>query len=395
MSAALDGVRILDFSQMMMGPWATQLLGDLGADVIKVERPKTGEWERGLEAMGQLLAGDSPYFLAMNRNKRSLALDLKHPETRRILDALVAETDVLVENFRPGVLDRLGFGYERLAEINPRLIYCSASGYGAYGPYVDRPGQDLLIQALSGIAAYSGRATDPPTPTATSICDGMASMMVACGILAALHTRTRTGHGQKVEVDLLSTAIAVQCQEAVAYLNGMPRWERSAAGVGQPWIGPPYGIYPTSDGYVALAMNSLAVLGGLLDLPEVAAYDGNPARAYADRDAIKRQLEARLRERTTDEWVNLLSTRDVWCGPVKDFDGVFTDPQVVAREMVATVDHPRAGALKVIRAPLSFSETPPTIRRPPPLVGEHNAEILRDLGYDDAAIAQLEAEKVW
>jgi crotonobetainyl-CoA:carnitine CoA-transferase CaiB-like acyl-CoA transferase len=279
MVAALEGVRILDFSQMMMGPWATQLLGDLGADIIKIERPGSGEWERGLEMMGPLLAGDSPCFLAMNRNKRSLALNLKHPEARRIVDALVPEVDVVVENVRPGVLDRLGFGYERLSQLNPRLIYCSASGFGSRGPYVDRPGQDLLIQALSGLAAHSGRATDPPTPAGTAVCDAMAAMMVTCGILAALHARAHTGRGQKVEVDLLSTSLAAQCQEAVAYLNGVPHWQRSAAGIAQPWLGAPYGIYATSDGYLALAMSSLRVLGELLDLPGIAAYEGDPQRS--------------------------------------------------------------------------------------------------------------------
>jgi crotonobetainyl-CoA:carnitine CoA-transferase CaiB-like acyl-CoA transferase len=392
MNDALAGIRILDFSQMMMGPWATQLLGDLGADVIKVERPVVGEWERSLAAMGQLLNGDSPFFLSMNRNKRSLTLDLKHPQARPIVDRLIGMVDVVVENFRPGVMDRLGFGFERLSELNSRLIYCSASGYGSRGPYVKRPGQDLLIQALSGLAANTGRASDPPTPIGTSICDAMAAMMVACGILAALQARTHTGKGQKVEVDLLSTALAAQCQEAVVHLNNFPRWERSAAGITQPWIGAPYGIYPTSDGHLALAMNSLRVLGELLDLPDVALYEGHPQGAFADRDIIKRRLEERLLTRTTNEWLELMTARDIWCAPVKDFEAIFNDPQVAAAEIVATVEHPNIGPLKVIRAPITLSETPATIRRPSPKVGEHNQEILREAGFDDAAIAQLEKE---
>jgi crotonobetainyl-CoA:carnitine CoA-transferase CaiB-like acyl-CoA transferase len=394
MNDALAGIRILDFSQMMMGPWATQLLGDLGADVIKVERPKVGEWERSLAAMGQLLNGDSPFFLSMNRNKRSLTLDLKHPEAGPIVDRLITTVDVVVENFRPGVMERLGFGFERLSELNARLVYCSASGYGSRGPYVKRPGQDLLIQALSGLAANTGRASDPPTPIGTSICDAMAAMMVACGILAALQARTHTGKGQKVEVDLLSTALAAQCQEAVVHLNNFPRWERSAAGITQPWIGAPYGIYPTSDGHLALAMNSLRVLGELLDLPDVALYEGNPREAFTDRDTIKRRLEERLLTRTTNEWLELMATRDIWCAPVKDFEAIFNDPQVAAAEIVTTVEQPNIGPLKVIRAPITLSGTPATVRRPSPKVGEHNQEILREAGYDDAAIAQLEKEGV-
>ena len=394
MNDALAGIRILDFSQMMMGPWATQLLGDLGADVIKVERPKVGEWERSLAAMGQLLNGDSPFFLSMNRNKRSLTLDLKHPEAGPIVDRLITTVDVVVENFRPGVMERLGFGFERLSELNARLVYCSASGYGSRGPYVKPPGQDLLIQALSGLAANTGRASDPPTPIGTSICDAMAAMMVACGILAALQARTHTGKGQKVEVDLLSTALAAQCQEAVVHLNNFPRWERSAAGITQPWIGAPYGIYPTSDGHLALAMNSLRVLGELLDLPNVALYEGNPRGAFTDRDTIKRRLEERLLTRTTNEWLELMATRDIWCAPVKDFEAIFNDPQVAAAEIVTTVEQPNIGPLKVIRAPITLSGTPATVRRPSPKVGEHNQEILREAGYDDAAIAQLEKEGV-
>jgi crotonobetainyl-CoA:carnitine CoA-transferase CaiB-like acyl-CoA transferase len=175
----------------------------------------------------------------------------------------------------------------------------------------------------------------------------------------------------------------------------VPHWQRSAAGIAQPWLGAPYGIYATSDGYLALAMNSLRVLGELLDLPEIAAYERDPQRAYADRDLIKEQLQARLSEWTTAAWLELLATRDVWCAPVKDFDGVFSDPQVLASEIVTTVDHPRIGPLKVIRAPIALSETPPAVRRAPPLVGEHTAEILHELGYDDAAIARLDEEGVF
>src|SRR5271169_4332559 len=394
MNDALAGIRILDFSQMMMGPWATQLLGDLGADVIKVERPEVGEWERSLAAMGQFLKGESPFFLSMNRNKRSLTLYLKHPEARRIVDDLIPKVDVVVENFRPGVMDRLGFGFERLFALNPRLVYCSASGYGSVGPYVKRPGQDLLIQALSGLAANTGRAGDPPTPIGTSICDAMAAMMVSSGILAALQARTHTGKGQKVEVDLLSTALAAQCQEAVVHLDNFPRWERSAAGITQPWIGAPYGIYATSDGHLALAMNSLGALGELLDLPEVASYEGNSKGAFTDRDAIKRRLEARLSTRTTNEWLELMATRDIWCAQVKDFEAIFSDPQVEAAQIVTTVAQPNIGPLKLIRAPITLSDTPASIRRPCPRVGEHNEEILRELGYDDSKIEQLEKEGV-
>ncbi len=173
---ALEGVRVVDFTQMMLGPFATQFLGDMGADIVKIERPVLGEWERGLAAMGQLLGGDSPFFLAMNRNKRSLTLDLKAPEGKEIVRALVREADVVVENFRPGVLDKLGLGYEALKKINPRIIYASGSGFGASGPYVARPGQDLLIQAMSGYAAQNGRAGEPPVPSACSVMDASTAL---------------------------------------------------------------------------------------------------------------------------------------------------------------------------------------------------------------------------
>src|SRR4051812_11949942 len=197
MTAALDGVRVLDFTQMMMGPWATQFLGDLGADVIKVERPETGEWERGLRAMGKLLDGDSPFFLAMNRNKKSLTLNLKDPRAQDTVKRLAATADLVVENFRPGVMDRLGLGYDDLRAINPSIVYVTGSGFGPDGPYVDRPGQDLLIQSMSGLAAYGGGRGDPPTPPRGAIGGAGTAVLLAFSPVVGLFPRERTRVGQR------------------------------------------------------------------------------------------------------------------------------------------------------------------------------------------------------
>jgi crotonobetainyl-CoA:carnitine CoA-transferase CaiB-like acyl-CoA transferase len=229
---ALEGVRVLDFTQMMMGPWATQFLGDMGAEVIKVERPGSGEWERGLRAMGELLGGQSPFFLAMNRNKRSLTLNLKHPRAREVVLRLAGTCDLVTENFRPGVMDRLGMGYEDLRAVNPSLVYVAGTGFGPDGPYADRPGQDLLVQSISGLAAYGGRRDDPPTPAGSSIVDASTALLLAFSSMVGLFHRERTGQGQRIDVSLLDTAVALQCQELTAYLNSQRRFERSQAGIG-------------------------------------------------------------------------------------------------------------------------------------------------------------------
>lgn len=388
MRGALTGIRILDFSQMMLGPYGTQLLGDFGADVIKIERPKTGEWERGLDVMGELLGGDSPFFLAMNRNKKSVTLNLKDPAGLEIAYKLAKTADVVVHNFRPGVMERLGLGYEKLAEIKPDIIYCSGSGYGESGPYVNRPGQDLLIQGLSGIAANGGRAVDPPTPAGTPIADASTALLLAFSISTALVHRLRTGEGQKIEVSLFNTALSIQCQELVAYMNMEKRWERSKAGIAQAWLAAPYGVYETQDGYMAIAMNPLSLLADLMDLPQLKEYD-DPELAYARRDEIKPIIEARTREKTTAEWLEILAQGDVWCGPVQGFDALVDDPQVRENEMIVEVDHPKAGRLKLVGVPAKFSKTPGSIRLAPPLVGEHTDEILGEIGYSSEQIEEL------
>jgi crotonobetainyl-CoA:carnitine CoA-transferase CaiB-like acyl-CoA transferase len=391
---ALEGIRVLDFTQMMMGPWASQFLADMGADVIKVERPGAGEWERGLHAVGELLDGQSPFFLAMNRNKRSVALNLKDERARDVCRRLVERSDLVMENFRPGVMDRLGLGYDDLKKVNPSIVYVSGSGFGPDGPYVDRPGQDLLIQAMSGLAAYGGRSGDPPTPAGSSIVDASTALLLAFSAMVALFHRERTGEGQRVDVSLFNTAIALQCQELAAFMNLDRRFDRSQAGIGGAWLSAPFGIYRTSDGWMALAMASLPVIGELLDLPELASYDDERS-AYDHRDEVKELVQRRLAERPTDEWLDVLATRDVWCAPVQTFDEVVDDPQLAHNELLTTVPHPSDGRdVRVVGVPMRFSATPGTIRSGPPAVGQHTDEVLRELGFDDEELRAMHDEGV-
>jgi crotonobetainyl-CoA:carnitine CoA-transferase CaiB-like acyl-CoA transferase len=385
MTMALEGVRVLDFTQMMMGPWATQFLGDMGADVIKIERPGVGEWERGLRAMGDLLDGQSPFFLAMNRNKRSVSLNLKHPRARDVVVRLARDADLVVENFRPGVMSRLGLGYEDLAAVNASIVYVSGSGFGQTGPYVDRPGQDLLIQAMSGLAAYGGRAGDPPTPSGSSIVDASTALLLAFSAVVGLVHRLRTGEGQHIDVSLFDTAVALQCQELAAFLNMERRFERSGAGIGGAWLSAPFGIYRTADGHMALAMGSLAVLGELLEEPELAAYD-DPRRAFDDRDEVYAIVQRRLTSKPTREWLELLATKDVWCAPVQAFEELVDDPQVVHNELLTTVEHPNGRPLRVVGVPVRFSATPGRVRSGPPSVGQHTDDVLAAAGYSDEEI---------
>src|SRR5690554_3303265 len=247
MKMALEGVQVIDFTQMMLGPWGTQFLGDMGAEVIKIERPRVGEWERSLPAMGEFVGGESPFFLAMNRNKKSLTVNLKDPRGREIIYQLVKTADLVTENFRPGVLDKLGLGYEDLRRVNPSIVYVAGSGYGPDGPYVNRPGQDLLVQSISGLAAHTGRDGELPTPAGTSFVDASTALLLAFSAMVGLFHKQRTGQGQRIDVSLFNTAIALQCQELAAFMNLNQRWRRSASSAGSPWLGAPFGIYATAD----------------------------------------------------------------------------------------------------------------------------------------------------
>ncbi len=387
MAQALDGVTIADFTQMMQGPWATQKLADMGADVIKVER-LGGEWERRLDAGGELLDGVSPFFLAMNRNKRSVALDLKSDEGREAALELASEADVVVENFRPGVMDSFGLSYDDVREVNPDVIYVSGSGFGADGPYADRPGQDLLLQAMSGLANYTGRRDDPPTPVGTAVVDEHSATLIALNTMFALFHRERTGEGQKVEANLLNAALDFQCQELTAALNTDREFERSEEGVAQAWLGGPYGVYETADDYVAIAMTPTEKLADTLGLDSLREYT-TPEETYEHRDEIKRTLETYTRERPADELLDELLAADIWAAEVNDFDDVAADPQVEHNDMIIELDHPEGGTFRTVGSPVDLSETPAVFESRPPKVGEHTDEVLAELGYDEDARSAL------
>jgi crotonobetainyl-CoA:carnitine CoA-transferase CaiB-like acyl-CoA transferase len=386
MAGPLAGYRVLDFSQMMQGPWAAQMLGDMGADVIKIEPPVRGE--RGRRSGIAFIEGESLFFHAMNRNKRGLTLNLKDPRGQEIAWTLIKGADVLIENFRPGVMERLGFGYDAVRQAAPRLVYCSATGYGPSGPLAHKPGQDLLIQALSGIMSITGRESEPPGPAGIFIADVHAATMLAFGVACALLHRGQSGQGQRVEINLLSAAIDLQAQELVTYLNAGIE-PRRAAMSGHAYMEGPYGVYRASDGYLALSMIPVEALAEALAMPELTAAFPDKAALYARRDELVGAIQPVLERHTVAHWMAEFDRRDLWAAPVLGYDEVATHPQVRANRMAVRVASPIKEDLALTGLPLTLSETGGAIRLPPPLVGQHTDDILAELGYDRSRIAEL------
>ncbi len=385
---ALAGIRVLDASQMLAGPICAMRLGDLGADVIKVEPPR-GEWSRNRNLRGVQVNGVSPSLLALNRNKRSVTIDFKSPAGLEVFDSLVAASDVVVQNFRVGTADRIGVGYERLRKINPRLIYCSISGYGEVGPYAANPGQDLVIQGYSGSLWAVGRSSDPPTPNALWSADVMSGYQAAIGILAAVIARQRTNEGQRVDVSMLATVMDCEVQELTTHLNSGLLPERTEEPSAHGWIGAPYGVYETADGYMTIAYMPIEGLAEVIDAPELAELNG-VADGFDRRDEIVRMVAAKLIARPTAEWLDALYARGYMAGPVYTYEDLANDPHVRETGMVVEVDNPAGGTYRMPNIPLMMSGTHPTISRRPPGLSEHTDEVLRDLlGMDSSRIAQL------
>lgn len=362
-------------------------LGDLGADVIKVENPERGD--DGRSAGPPWFNGESAFFLSANRNKRSLALDLKRPEGQDIFRRLAAISDVVIENFRPGVMEALNIGYDRVSAENPRVIYCSISGFGKDGPFADRPGLDQIIQGFSGLMSVTGFEGGEPVRVGIPIADLLTGLFGAYGVLAALQARAQTGRGQRVETSLLESMVGMLSFQGTRYLNGgeIPQ----PAGNHHP-INAPYGVFRAGASYLTIGATGdkrwpqFCEVIGAPELLEDERFKTNGSR-YEHRLVLAELISEKLACRTADEWEVILNEAGIPCGPIYRIDQSLDHPQVRHRDMVVEIEHPTAGLLHLLGLPVKLSDTPGAINKPPPLLGEHSRDVLRELGFSDAEIS--------
>ncbi|MBU5294376.1 CoA transferase [Anaerosalibacter bizertensis] len=395
MKLALDNIKILDLTRVLAGPYATMILGDLGADIIKIEMPVKGDDAR---AFGPYLNDESAYFMSLNRNKRSMTLNLKSEKGKELFLEMVKKVDVVVENYRPGTMEKLGIGYDTLSKINPKLIYAAASGYGHTGPYSKRAAYDAVVQAMGGLMSITGEKGGKPVRVGTSIGDITAGLFTAIGILAALNNRNETGKGQKVDVAMLDCQVAILENAIARYVvtNEVPK----PGGNKHPSI-VPFESFETKDGEIMIAAGNDSLWAkfcrviGKEELIEDERFKTNPLRDK-NYDELRPLIAESMKNRTTKEWQDMLDDSGVPNGPINTIDKVIEDPQVVAREMIVEIEHPIAGKLKTPGIPIKLSDTPGKIRNASPILGEHTEEILKEiLEYDNEKIEELKRENIF
>jgi crotonobetainyl-CoA:carnitine CoA-transferase CaiB-like acyl-CoA transferase len=386
----LQGVKIISFTHFLQGPSAVQILADLGADVIKIE-PPGGAYERSWSGMNAYQNGESIFFLLGNRNQRSISVNLKSEEGKDIVHRLVREADVIVENYRPGVLDKLGFGYEALKQINEKLIYCSCTGYGSDGPYRDKPGQDLLLQSMGGLTWLSSKKDGQPTSVGTAVVDQHAAVLAAMGVLAALHERNRTGVGLKVDSNLYNAAIDLQIESFSYHLNGFHLWESFESGMATRFHQSPYGSYQTKDGYVTVSVTPIEKLRGAFGHEH---FEGlTKEDQFSQRERFDRIISDQMKTKTTAEWFETFDQHDIWYAPIQDYHDIEQDPQVKWNQVIAEMDHPTAGVVRVVNHPVRYNGQPPQIRKTPPQFAEHTVEVLKESGFSESEIDSFIANK--
>ena len=394
MPGPLEGLTVLDLTRVLSGPYCTMLLADMGARVVKIEQPGGGDETRTWGP--PFVGGESTYFLGINRNKESVTLDLKNDDGRAILERLLDRADVLVENFRPGTLARLGLDAATARATRPRLVYCSLSGFGQTGPRRAQAGYDAVIQAEGGLMSLTGEPDGTPLRSGVPIADLVTGLLAAQGVLLALYARERTGQGQQVDVSMFDGVVSLLSYHASAYLNAVSVPRR--LGNRHPHVAP-YDTFPAADGDLFLAIGNdgqfqrfcaVASLEGLVSDPRFAT---NPARVV-NQASLRDEMAAALRRQPRAYWVAALRDAGVPCGEVRGVPEVLADPQVLARRMLEAVPHATAGLVKVLGVPIALSDTPGSVRTAPPTIGQHTDAVLRELGIDAGSIASLRARKV-
>lgn len=377
----LDGLIVVDLSQFLSGPYAALRLMDLGARVIKIERPDGGDLCRRLYLTDTEIGGNSTLFHAINRNKESFAVNMKNPAELETLKKLLARADVVMQNFRPGVIDRLGLGYEAVKAINPDVVYASITGYGDKGPWVSRPGQDLLAQARSGVTWLNGDEGQGPVPFGLAIADMLAGAALCQGILAALVRRGISGRGSHVETSLMEALVDFQFEVLTTHLNdGGRKPRRSDFRSAHAYLSAPYGIYPTSNGYLAIAMTPISKLADLLAMPELDPYRDDPKSWFTERDEIKRRIAARLSTQSTEHWLSILEPADIWCAKVLDWPELLTNPGFTALDMLQTVERADNVRVTTTRSPIRIDGKRPSSHVAAPRIGEHTDKIKAEFG---------------